>query len=120
MAHILDGDVRESLQYLRTAVTQAAAIIDALLRALLPQGPCWYRYNGDGYGEHEDGSPFPGETHPVMVTLRAGRPCSNVVMGVTLSRPEKQMWPDGGDGAHARRRPGYHLHFQPGRLPGRL
>ena len=26
----------------------------------LPQGPCWYRYNGDGYGEHEDGSPFDG------------------------------------------------------------
>jgi len=32
MAHILDGDVRESLQYLRGAVTQAAAIIEALLR----------------------------------------------------------------------------------------
>ncbi|HEY4297853.1 MAG TPA: ATP-binding protein, partial [Paraburkholderia sp.] len=32
MAHILDGDVRESLHYLRTAVTQAAAIIEALLR----------------------------------------------------------------------------------------
>ncbi len=32
MAHILDCDVRESLQYLRTAVTRAAAIIDALLR----------------------------------------------------------------------------------------
>jgi signal transduction histidine kinase len=32
MAHILDGDVRESLHYLRTAVTRAAAIIDALLR----------------------------------------------------------------------------------------
>ncbi|WP_345813995.1 ATP-binding protein [Paraburkholderia sp. PREW-6R] len=32
MAHILEGDVRESLQYLRTAVTRAAAIIDALLR----------------------------------------------------------------------------------------
>jgi len=26
----------------------------------LPQGPGWYRYNGDGYGEHEDGSPFDG------------------------------------------------------------
>jgi glucoamylase len=26
----------------------------------LPQGPCWYRYNGDGYGEHADGSPFDG------------------------------------------------------------
>jgi len=34
--------------------------IDALLRVNLPQGPCWYRYNGDGYGEHEDGSPFDG------------------------------------------------------------
>ena len=34
--------------------------IDALLRIDLPQGPCWYRYNGDGYGEHNDGSPFDG------------------------------------------------------------
>jgi glucoamylase len=34
--------------------------IDTVLRAALPQGPCWYRYNGDGYGEHEDGSPFDG------------------------------------------------------------
>jgi len=34
--------------------------IDALLAVELPQGPCWYRYNGDGYGEHEDGSPFDG------------------------------------------------------------
>jgi glucoamylase len=35
-------------------------VVDALLRAKLPQGPCWYRYNGDGYGEHEVGSPFDG------------------------------------------------------------
>jgi glucoamylase len=34
--------------------------IDALLRVDLPQGPCWYRYNGDGYGEHKDGSAFDG------------------------------------------------------------
>jgi glucoamylase len=34
--------------------------IDALLAVELPQGPCWYRYNGDGYGEHEDGSAFDG------------------------------------------------------------
>ena len=34
--------------------------VDALLRVQLPQGPCWYRYNGDGYGEHKDGSPFNG------------------------------------------------------------
>ena len=35
-------------------------VIDALLRVQLPEGPCWYRYNGDGYGEHKDGSPFDG------------------------------------------------------------
>jgi PAS domain S-box-containing protein len=31
---------------------------------------------------HSDGSVFPGETHPAMVTLRTDKPCSNVVMGV--------------------------------------
>jgi glucoamylase len=34
--------------------------IDALLAVELPQGPCWYRYSGDGYGEHRDGSAFDG------------------------------------------------------------
>ncbi len=31
---------------------------------------------------HEDGSPFPEELHPAMVTLHTGKPQSNVVMGV--------------------------------------
>jgi len=35
-------------------------VVDELLRVRLPQGPVWYRYNRDGYGEHEDGSPFDG------------------------------------------------------------
>ncbi|MEG4942711.1 PAS domain S-box protein [Microcoleus sp. F4-D5] len=30
----------------------------------------------------EDGSPFPGEEHPAIVTLRTGKACSNVVIGV--------------------------------------
>lgn len=30
----------------------------------------------------EDGSPFPGEDHPAMITLRTGEPQTNVVMGV--------------------------------------
>jgi glucoamylase len=41
-------------------ILNTVRIIDALLRVQLPQGPCWYRYNGDGYGEHKDGSPFDG------------------------------------------------------------
>ena len=35
-------------------------VIDALLKTDMPQGAIWHRYNGDGYGEHEDGSPFDG------------------------------------------------------------
>ena len=35
-------------------------VVDALLKVELPAGPCWRRYNGDGYGEHEDGGPFDG------------------------------------------------------------
>jgi glucoamylase len=35
-------------------------VIDALLKVETPIGPCWHRYNGDGYGEHADGSPFDG------------------------------------------------------------
>ena len=31
---------------------------------------------------HEDGTPFPGETFPVRVTLRTGERCSDIVMGV--------------------------------------
>ncbi len=29
----------------------------------------------------EDGSDFPGETHPAMVALQTGQPCLNVIMG---------------------------------------
>jgi len=35
-------------------------VVDALLKVDTPQGPIWHRYNGDGYGEHEDGTPFDG------------------------------------------------------------
>jgi glucoamylase len=34
--------------------------IAALLKVEFSTGPCWHRYNGDGYGEHADGSPFDG------------------------------------------------------------
>ncbi len=35
-------------------------IIDALLKTETPGGSIWHRYNGDGYGEHADGSAFDG------------------------------------------------------------
>jgi glucoamylase len=41
-------------------IVDTVKIIDALLKTETATGPVWHRYNDDGYGEHEDGSPFDG------------------------------------------------------------
>jgi len=41
-------------------IVASVAVVDALLRVDTPSGPAWHRYNGDGYGEHDDGAPFDG------------------------------------------------------------
>jgi PAS domain S-box-containing protein len=41
---------------------------------------------------HEDGSDFPGETHPAMVALKTGKPIYNVVMGVYHPSTEQYLW----------------------------
>jgi glucoamylase len=46
-------------------------LVDALLKVDTPSGPCWHRYNDDGYGEHDDGSAYDGTGR--ARALRAGR-----------------------------------------------
>ena len=41
-------------------VRDSVAVADRVLKFDLPQGPCWRRYNHDGYGQKEDGSAFDG------------------------------------------------------------
>ncbi|HET7198378.1 MAG TPA: glycoside hydrolase family 15 protein, partial [Burkholderiales bacterium] len=41
-------------------IRNTVRVIDSLLKVDLPAGPCWRRYNGDGYGENEDGSAYDG------------------------------------------------------------
>lgn len=41
-------------------VRQSVSVIDKVLKRDLPQGPCWRRYNYDGYGQKDDGSAFDG------------------------------------------------------------
>jgi glucoamylase len=41
-------------------IVNTVRVVDALLKMPTPHGDMWRRYNGDGYGEHEDGSPFNG------------------------------------------------------------
>ncbi len=50
-------------------------VIDATLKLDHPSGPVWYRYNGDGYGEQDDGRPFNatgiGRPWPLLTGERA-------------------------------------------------
>ncbi|MGE5431588.1 MAG: PAS domain S-box protein [Syntrophomonadaceae bacterium] len=41
---------------------------------------------------HEDGTNFPGSTHPVMVALKENRKVSNVIMGVRNSADNDYRW----------------------------
>jgi glucoamylase len=41
-------------------VRDSLMVLDRVLKRDLPQGPCWGRYNHDGYGQKEDGSAFDG------------------------------------------------------------
>jgi glucoamylase len=41
-------------------ITDTVKVIDHVLSVDLPYGRGWRRYNGDGYGEYDDGSPYDG------------------------------------------------------------
>lgn len=41
-------------------ILDTVKVVDALLKVSTPSGDLYHRYNSDGYGEHQDGSPFDG------------------------------------------------------------
>ena len=41
-------------------VRDSIEVIDRVIKRNLPAGPCWRRYNHDGYGQKDDGSAFDG------------------------------------------------------------
>src|SRR5262249_50049071 len=70
---ILDADGR--LSACNTSAERILGLSAEEIRERTPLDPRWRVI-------HEDGAPLPGETHPDVVALRTGQPCSNVVMGV--------------------------------------
>jgi len=87
--HIISPDTLALVRFgLRAAadrrIVNTVTVIDALLKLETPDGPVWHRYNGDGYGEHENGAPFDGSgtgrPWPLLTAerahyeLAAGRP----------------------------------------------
>ena len=43
-----------------TLIEDSLRVVDAVLKVVTPVGPCWHRYNHDGYGPRPDGGPFEG------------------------------------------------------------
>jgi len=41
-------------------IVDSLKVVDAVLKVETPSGPCWRRYNHDGYGQRQDGGPFVG------------------------------------------------------------
>lgn len=56
-------------------IVDSLAVIDQILKRDLPQGPCWRRYNHDGYGQKADGSAYDGagegRSWPILTGERA-------------------------------------------------
>jgi glucoamylase len=62
---IVDGGFLDLVRYgIRDAqdplVVDSLRVVDAVLRVETPFGPCWRRFNHDGYGQAEDGGPYTG------------------------------------------------------------
>ncbi|MGI8654833.1 MAG: glucan 1,4-alpha-glucosidase [Pyrinomonadaceae bacterium] len=62
---IVDGGFLELTRYgIRAAhdhhILESLKVYDAVLKTETPCGPCWHRYNHDGYGQKADGEPFDG------------------------------------------------------------
>ncbi len=77
---IVDAGFLELVRYgVRRAddplIADSLKVVDRMLRVSAPQGPCWRRYNGDGYGEQEGGGPFlthgEGRAWPLLTGERA-------------------------------------------------
>jgi glucoamylase len=88
-------------------IMRSLQAVDSSLKVSLPAGPSWRRYEGDEYGEHDDGSPWDGtgrgRAWPVLTGERArhffamGLPAAEMVRtlegfaGQSLMLPE-QLW----------------------------
>lgn len=94
---IVDGGFLELVRYgIRRAddptIVSSVRVMDALLKVDTPAGPCWHRYNHDGYGQGVDGGADPSDCprrrltvheleRTVLWTRRRPAPCLNPTSG---------------------------------------
>jgi glucoamylase len=106
---VIDGGFLELVRYgVRRAddplMVDSVAVVDAVLKRGLPQGPGWLRYNWDGYGQRPDGGPFEGwgqgRVWPLLTgerahyELAAGRDISSLIQTYERFSTCGQMMPE--------------------------
>jgi glucoamylase len=56
-------------------IEDSLSVVDEVLKVRTPFGPCWRRFNNDGYGERPDGGPYEGwgkgRAWPILTGERA-------------------------------------------------
>jgi len=73
------------LQYANGTIGACNPSAERILGLSAEQMMGWTLIDPDWRAIHEDGSPFPTETHPAICTLRTGQSYADVVMGVVKS-----------------------------------
>lgn len=77
---VIDAGFLELVRYgVRRAddplITDSLKVVDHVLKRETPYGPCWRRYNHDGYGQQKDGGPYihygQGRAWPILTGERA-------------------------------------------------
>ena len=77
---VIDGGFLELVRYgIRRAddplIVDSLKVVDKILKIDTPYGPCWRRYNHDGYGQRKDGGPYlgygQGRAWPILAGERA-------------------------------------------------
>lgn len=67
-------------------ILNTVKIIDGELMTETPSGSVWHRYSKDGYGEHEDGSPFNGTGKGRGWPLLSGERANYEICGDNMDR----------------------------------
>lgn len=79
------------LQYANGTIGACNASAERILGMTADQMFVWTLIDPDWPAIHDDGSPFPVETHPAICTLRTGQPYTDVIIGI--ERPDgSKLW----------------------------
>jgi glucoamylase len=106
---VIDAGFLELVRYgIRRAddplIVDSLKVVDHVLKIETPNGPCWRRYNHDGYGQKKDGGPYDGwgqgRAWPLLggerahYELAAGSDCKNLTKALEAFASKGGMIPE--------------------------